>query len=230
MNIQWMTHCRLQLTPPLSPMLQCSVHSTSYNVISYYWQPLPLWRSMYWTLNPFIWSEQNISLKMDTCLFFSVHNVCFSCPMREYKFLILDFLSQKKKIIFELKYSEQQRHDNEGLEKFGFSFFSVFIFMIPQPEFCRTHEKRVPRWSVSSVTPWFCTFSVVGGILIYRGSSPWYSWISSRVICGLLLLTFSPQLLQPAGLRYNCLDECFHNIRRGPLLARAFSLSKCLVC
>ena len=102
MNIQWMTHCRLQLTPPLSPMLQCSVHSTSCNVISYYWQPLPLWRSMYWTLNPFIWSEQNISLKMDTCLFFSVHNVCFSCPMREYKFLILDFLSQATKIILEL--------------------------------------------------------------------------------------------------------------------------------
>ena len=150
MNIQWMTHCRLQLTPPLSPMLQCSVHSTSYNVISYYWQPLPLWRSMYWTLNPFIWSEQNISLKMDTCLFFSVHNVCFSCPMREYKFLILDFLSQKKKIIFELKilkYSEQQRHDNEGLDKFGFSFFSVFIFIIPQPKLCRTHERREQRWS-----------------------------------------------------------------------------------
>ena len=95
MNIQWMTHCRLQLTPPLSPMLQCSVHSTSYNnVISYYWQPLSFGRSMYWTLNPFIWSEQNISLKMDTCLFFSVHNVCFSCPMRKYKFLILEFLSQ----------------------------------------------------------------------------------------------------------------------------------------
>ena len=59
--------------------------------------------------------------------------------MREYKFLILDFLSQKKKIIFELKYSEQQRHDNEGLEKFGFSFFSVFIFLIPKPEFYRTY-------------------------------------------------------------------------------------------
>ena len=59
--------------------------------------------------------------------------------MREYKFLILDFLSQATKIILELKYSEQQRHDDEGLDKFGFSFFSVFIFMIFQPKFCRTH-------------------------------------------------------------------------------------------
>ena len=85
---------------------------------------------------------------MDTCLFFSVHNVCFSCPMREYKFLILDFLSQKKKIIFELKYSEQKRHDNEGLEVFGFSFSLLF-----PNQSSVVHTRGESRGEVSSVTP-----------------------------------------------------------------------------